>query len=562
MANCWVEDPKECFVLCRESDCAGTKVVSAHDPNDDAQQDLVQMSNVDTANILNNLRVRHKAGLAYTNAGKKGIVISVNPYRWINIYGTNVMRDHHEAMSTKEMPPHVFSIAADAYKALCSSGESQTVVTSGESGSGKTENAKQVFRFLAEIAGVDGVGGGSVSMQELLIQANPVLEAFGNSKTLRNDNSSRFGKLVNVHFDGSGRIVGAATRNYLLEKTRVSAPPASERNFHAFYQLLSMPPDEKAKRSLKGVGSHALLTKSMCTSVDGLDDAAEWEATAAAMDTLGFSAAEVESIIDVTSSLLHLGDLVLETDTSFGSHGDDYAKLGEGSKQAAILAAGLLGVDSLALTKALIQIQVRDTTNTLSVAAARKNRDAFVASVYSRLFDRLVERINGAAGNDIEQLEGSRFIGVLDIFGFEIFEVNSFEQLCINFANEKLQRNFTMTTFQQEEGLYTAEGIDFKHIEYVDNSLTLELLDKSGEKGLGAQRGARGIFQILDEEVHLPRTTDDTFLDKLNAAFGTEAGSKGGGGHPAYSTDFKKPKLFTIAHYAGQVEYNPSGFLE
>ena len=497
------------------------------------------------------------------------------------------MRDYYEAFGTKELAPHVFALASDAYKSLCMNHTSQTIVTSGESGSGKTENSKQVFRFLAEIAGVQTVNStgeptGTVSLAELLVHSNPVLEAFGNAKTLRNDNSSRFGKLVNVHFDGSGKIIGATTRNYLLEKTRVAAPPQGERNYHAFYQLIAgLSPDDKSSRGLNTVAAHRLLSgRGVERSIEGVDDTEEWEFTKEAMEKLGFEPTEVSAIIDITAACLVLADATIESDKGSGApavwrdgvkvaaeetekDGNDPSALSASSKEVLQVAAKLLGVDADELGTALISLKVRDTTNILSVTNARANRDAFVAGVYSKLFDRIVERINGAAGDAADDLtESSRFIGVLDIFGFEIFQTNSFEQLCINFCNEKLQRNFTETTFNAEEGLYTEEGISFEKIPYTDNTATLELLDLGGgAQKLGAARGARGILQILDEEVHLPNTTDATFLSKLQAAFGTTAGSKSGG-HPAYTTDFKRPGLFTVSHYAGKVEYNPKGFLE
>ena len=528
-----------------------------YDPVDEEQQDLVQMTNVDRPNILNTLRARHKAGATpYTSVG--GIIISVNPYRWMDIYGTAVMREHYESFGTKELAPHVFAIAADAYKSLCVHGHSQTIVTSGESGAGKTENSKQVFRFLAEIAGVQAGGGGEggVRMDELLIHSNPVLEAFGNAKTLRNDNSSRFGKLVTVLFDGSGKIVGANNKNYLLEKPRVSAPPSDERNYHAFYQLLSgLSAPDKSRRRLKSVGEHRLL-RSSCTSVAGLDDAAEWNATLAAMRALGFASEEIECIADVVAALLHLGDVEVVADKSASVHGDELAKL-DGGIVSLQPVSELLGVDNGAFAAALTSIKVRETVNTMTVDAARKNRDAVVAAMYSRLFDRIVQRINGAGGGADD--DSCMSIGVLDIFGFEIFEVNSFEQLCINFANEKLQRNFTMTTFHEEEGLYTSEGIAFEHIDYIDNTPVLELLDCVPPKGSAKKRG---LIQLLDSEVQLlPRSTDKTFLDKLNSDYGTAPGQKTGG-HPSYSVDFRTPDLFTIRHYAGDVAYTLHGFLE
>ena len=283
----------------------------------------MQMAHVDTPNILNTLRARHAEGAVYTAVGQLGILISVNPYRWMDIYGIELMREHYENFGTKELAPHVFALAADAYKALCIHGRSQCLVTSGESGSGKTENSKQVFRFLAEIAGVQrtpggGAGDGSagVSMQELLIHSNPVLEAFGNAKTLRNDNSSRFGKLVTVHFDTSGKIVGAYTRNYLLERTRVAAAPAGERNYHAFYQLLAgASAAERSARKLGTTGDYVMLRGGL-TTVEGVDDAAEWRVMRAAMSELGFSEEEQVACLDVTAALLHVGNAQFTTDSS------------------------------------------------------------------------------------------------------------------------------------------------------------------------------------------------------------------------------------------------------
>ena len=319
------------------------KKFSNRDVRDEKEADLVQMGNVDTPNILHTLRHRHKEGSVYTAVGVQGILISINPYKWMDIYGTGRMREYYEAFGDAELAPHVFALAADAYRSLCRHGTSQCLVTSGESGSGKTENSKQVFRFLAEIAGRQSSGdadggvapelrrdlsgsspsvipglsasaaasaaaGGTlaVSMQELLIHSNPLLEAFGNAKTLRNDNSSRFGKLVTVHFDGSGRIAGAFTRNYLLERTRVSSAPSGERNYHAFYQLLGGGTEkEKTSRFLPGTGgaaAHAMLRGGVL-SAGGIDDAAEWRITCNAMAELGFSADEQSALLDVLAAL-------------------------------------------------------------------------------------------------------------------------------------------------------------------------------------------------------------------------------------------------------------------
>ena len=523
-----------------------------YDTRDEECEDLVQMVNVDPPNMLNTLRKRHELGISpYSNVGQESIVISLNPYRWFDIYKPELMLEYYHLSAEKELGPHVFAIAAQAYRALCVTQASQSIVTSGESGSGKTENTKQVFRFLAEIAGKQAGGGGveasidvddvsHVGMEQILLHSNPVLESFGNAKTVRNDNSSRFGKLVKVHFDGWGRIIGSHTSNYLLEKTRVTTPEKGERGYHIFYMLLAgLSADEKKARKLKDLKSYAMLTRSGCTTVDGLDDKKEWGAMLDAMNALGIGATEQKQIFDISASVLHLTSVRFKTDKS-AAFGDNASSVEDPTLMQTV--AELLEVEYKPLLGAMTSYKIREQRAALSVEKAEKNRDAFAKAVHSVLFDWLVQRINLAASN--RSLEGTRFIGVLDIFGFEIFRTNSLEQLCINYANEKLQANFTTTVFKNEEGMYSEEGIAFTHIPYADNTPVLELIE--GVKGRG------GIIPMLEEESKLPNTTDKTLLDKLNAKFAD-------GKHPRYSTHFKTPTVFTIVHYAGDVVYNPFG---
>ena len=335
-----------------------------------------------------------------------------------------------------------------------------------------------------------------------------------------------------------------------------------------------------------------MLACSHCTQVETIDDDAEWAETLGAADKLGFSEDEVRQIEEVLAALLHLSNAEFDSETT--AHGDDCARLVDPCS--VDYAAYLLGVDRQMVKGGLIAIHVKtardDLMTRMSLANAIENRDAFVSAVYAGLFDWIVNRINAVGRSADEQARAAegdastlgKFIGVLDIFGFEIFQTNSFEQLCINFANEKLQRNFTMTTFQAEEGLYTQEAIDFEHIEYVDNQPVLDLLDfdpkragKAGQgstmvvissehaAGLAAKAGKRGIIQIIDEEVRLPKVSDrGTLLPKMNAAFGGDGAGKGA--HPAYGTDYRtreaQESLFTVKHYAGDVVYVIDGFLE
>ena len=359
-----VQDDGTVLATTLDGRTVSAKKFATCDKRDATEEDLVHMVNVDTPNILNTLRERHAAGTVYTAVGQAGILISINPYRWIDgLYETTLMRDHYDSFGTRDLAPHVFALASDAYKALCVYGSSQVIVTSGESGSGKTENSKQCFRFLAEIAGGQHGGGGSeasVMMQELLIASNPVLEAFGNAKTQRNDNSSRFGKLVTVHFDGSGRIMGAQTRNYLLERTRVHSAPCGERNYHAFYQLLmGGAVQEKTSRHLKGDSGafdYALLRGGV-RSAAGMDDAAEWRATCAALRQLGFTDEEQAAMFHVVAALLHLGNCEFVADGAV-AHGDDAAKLK--SPEPVERAAELLGAERMAFVGAMTGVRVRD----------------------------------------------------------------------------------------------------------------------------------------------------------------------------------------------------------
>ena len=297
------------------------------------------------------------------------------------------MYDYYRAFEATELSPHIFALAAEAYRALCASGQSQALVTSGESGAGKTENCRQVFRFLAEMAGAQGGGAhareaasdhGAVSLESLLVHANPVLEAFGNAKTLRNDNSSRFGKLVTVSFDGSGRIVGAHTRNYLLERTRCATPPEGERNYHSFYQLLrGAGPDVLTRCGLASAEplDYAMLARSACTAVDSIDDTAEWRATMDAARHLGFTDAETDAIVDVLGALLLLGNAHFESEST--AHGDDCAKLVDAA--CVEYAAHLCGADRRAMVGGMISYHIKtardDLMSRMSPAAAEKNRD-------------------------------------------------------------------------------------------------------------------------------------------------------------------------------------------
>eukprot|EP00736_Rhodelphis_marinus_P004893 Rmarinus@m.6382 len=385
------------------------------------------------------------------------------------------------------------------------------------------------------------VAGSKTNIQQAILQANPILEAFGNAKTLRNNNSSRFGKWVEVLFDADG-IVGSKTDNYLLEKSRLSFVPEGERNYHSFYQLTKGASDEQRKKwEVMTPDQYHYLTISSTMSVPNMDDAAEFKDTLKALGDLGFSTEDVDSLYRIVSGILHLGNVQLVPDAGSGAE--------EGCRVQDTVpvtkAATLLGIPEDQLLKVITTRKIRGSTYaSMTPAAAADSRDALAKALYSKLFDWIVQKINTATRPS--SVGSVRVIGVLDIFGFEIFQKNSFEQLCINYANEQLQQHFTRHTFKLEQRLYDDEGIRFKPVEYVDNQPMLDLIDR---------KSPPGILQMIDEETRVPKGSDLTLMGKLNDE--TFAGA-----HPNYLRGRGGTKLqFEVRHYAGLVRYDADGWL-
>eukprot|EP01137_Pigoraptor_chileana_P032461 Opistho-2@21853 len=457
--------------------------------------DLVQMDSIDEGMIIHNLRERFKKDIIYTNIGT--ILISVNPFKPLPLY-TPTMIDKYYRKGIRTMPPHIFDIADAAYRTMVETKGNQSILISGESGAGKTEATKQVLSYLAEVAGsVDGI-------EQNILFANPILEAFGNAKTLRNNNSSRFGKWVEILFDKAGRICGARTSNYLLEKSRVIFQTKGERNYHIFVQICKGANESLRKKlQLDPPEKYRCLTKGECVVIDGLDDSAEFNEMTEAMDRLGIEGKEQALVFELVAGILHLGNVEFvanEGDRAEGSKIKDKKELE--------IAAKLFQVEVAVLEKAVnnrtMQVKGQDPMLIpLDPIKAADNRDALMKTVYGNLFDWLVRRLNKSMA---PKGETSNLIGVLDIFGFEIFEKNSFEQLCINYANEKLQQHFNANTFSLEEALYQREQIKFTHVEFIDNQPCLDLIENRPE----------GILGMLDEEIKMPKGNDDTFLKKLH----------------------------------------------
>ncbi|XP_034598199.1 myosin-17 isoform X2 [Setaria viridis] len=421
---------------------------------------------------------------------------------------------------------------------MINEGKSNSILVSGESGAGKTETTKLLMRYLAFLGGRSGTGERTVEQQ--VLESNPVLEAFGNAKTVRNNNSSRFGKFVEIQFDKSGKISGAAIRTYLLERSRVCQINSPERNYHCFYFLCAAPSEDLKKYKLGDPSSFHYLNQSACIKVDGINDAEEYLATRNAMDTVGITEQEQEAIFRVVAAVLHLGNI----NFAKGREVDSSVIKDDKSRFHLNTAGELLMCDCGKLENALINREINTPegviTTTVGPNSATISRDGLAKQIYSRLFDWLVNRINASIGQDPDS---NKLIGVLDIYGFESFKTNSFEQLCINFTNEKLQQHFNQNVFKMEQEEYTREQINWSYIEFVDNQDVLDLIEKK----------PGGIIALLDEACMFPKSTHETLSQKLYEKFKNHK-------------RFTKPKLsrtaFTIQHYAGDVTYQSDQFLD
>ncbi|BAT95510.1 hypothetical protein VIGAN_08225400 [Vigna angularis var. angularis] len=502
----------------------------------DGVDDMTKLAYLHEPAVLHNLETRYAMNEIYTYTGN--ILIAINPFQSLShLYDTNVMQRYKGSM-VGDLSPHVFAIAEAAYREMMNEVKSNSILVSGESGAGKTETTKMLMQYLAYLGGHTASEGRTVEKQ--VLESNPVLEAFGNAKTVRNDNSSRFGKFVEIQFDKFGRISGAAIRTYLLEKSRVCQISDPERNYHCFYLLCASPPEEKEKYKLGDPKSFHYLNQSNCYELVGVNAAQEYLSTKRAMDIVGISQDEQDAIFRVVAGILHLGNINFSK-----SEETDFAVLEEEeSKFHLQTTAELLMCDVHALEDALCKRMMvtpeEIIKRSLDPLGATVSRDGLAKTIYSRLFDWLVQKINISIGQDPSS---KCLIGVLDIYGFESFQTNSFEQFCINFTNEKLQQHFNQHVFKMEQEEYTKEGIDWSYLEFVDNQDVLDLIEKK----------PGGIIALLDEACMFPKSTHETFSQKLYQTFKDHK-------------RFIKPKLtrsdFTVCHYAGDVQYQSEHFLD
>ncbi|XP_040861950.1 myosin-1 isoform X2 [Glycine max] len=491
----------------------------------DGVDDLMQLSYLNEPSVLFNLQYRYNHNMIYTKAGP--VLVAVNPFKKVPLYGN----DYIEAYKCKSIEsPHVYAITDTAIREMIRDEVNQSIIISGESGAGKTETAKIAMQYLAAL------GGGSGIENEIL-KTNPILEAFGNGKTLRNDNSSRFGKLIEIHFSETGKISGANIQTFLLEKSRVVQCNEGERSYHIFYQLCAGAPSSlREKLNLLSAEDYKYLRQSNCYSITGVDDAEEFRIVKEALDVVHISKGDQENVFAMLAAVLWLGNISF---TVVDNENHVQAVEDEGL----LTVAKLIGceIEDLKLTLSTRKMKVGNDiiVQKLTLSQAIDARDALAKSIYACLFDWLVEQINKSLA--VGKRRTGRSISILDIYGFESFNRNSFEQFCINYANERLQQHFNRHLFKLEQEEYIQDGIDWAKVEFEDNQDCLNLFEKK----------PLGLLSLLDEESTFPNGTDLTFANKLKQHLNSNSCFKG-----------EREKAFTVRHYAGEVTYDTSGFLE
>uniref|UniRef100_A0A8C0L8M7 Unconventional myosin-XV n=1 Tax=Canis lupus dingo TaxID=286419 RepID=A0A8C0L8M7_CANLU len=495
---------------------------------EDGVEDMTQLEDLQETTVLSNLKTRFERNLIYTYIGS--ILVSMNPYRMFGIYGPEQVQQYN-GRALGENPPHLFAIANLAFAKMLDAKQNQCIIISGESGSGKTESTKLILRYLAAMNQKRGI-------TQQILEATPLLESFGNAKTVRNDNSSRFGKFVEVFLEG-GMISGAITSQYLLEKSRIVFQAKNERNYHIFYELLAgLPAQLRQAFSLQEAETYYYLNQGGNCEISGKSDSDDFRRLLAAMEVLGFSGEDQDSIFRILASILHLGNVYFE---KYETDAQETASVVSAREIQAV--AELLQISPEGLQKA-ITFKVTETMREkiftpLTVESAVDARDAIAKVLYALLFSWLIARVNALVSPRQDTLS----IAILDIYGFEDLSFNSFEQLCINYANENLQYLFNKIIFQEEQEEYIREQIDWREITFADNQPCINLISLK----------PYGILRILDDQCCFPQATDHTFLQKCHYHHGA---------NPLYS----KPKMplpeFTIKHYAGKVTYQVHKFLD
>ncbi|KAL8510365.1 hypothetical protein ACS0TY_017249 [Phlomoides rotata] len=492
----------------------------------DGVDDLVQLSYLNEPSVLHNLQYRYLQDIIYSKAGP--VLVAFNPFKDLQIYGNDFINAYRKNLLDS---PHVYSVADTAYNAMMTDQVNQSIIISGESGSGKTETAKTATQYLA------AVGGGGGGIESKVLQASCILEAFGNARTERNENSSRFGKLTEIHFSESGQICGAKIQTFLLEKSRVVQLAHGERSYHVFYQLCSGASSGlRGRLRLKGASDYNYLNQSGCLEIHNIDDAQKFHNLTEALNTIKICKEDQEHIFEVLAAVLWLGNisfLVMDN--------QNHIKVAPG--EAVTNAATLMGCSEqdlvLALSTRKLQSGEDEVTIRLTLEEAIDARDGLASFMYASLFDWLIEEINLSLS--VGKHNPGCSISILDIYGFDSFKKNGFEHLCINYANERLQQHFNRHLFKLEQEDYELDGIDWKKVDFEDNQDSLYLFEKK----------PNGLISLLDEESNFSKATDLTFATKLKQHLNAKHCFRGGTGG-----------TFSVHHYAGEVVYDTGKFLE
>uniref|UniRef100_A0A8C2D6B7 Unconventional myosin-Va n=1 Tax=Cyprinus carpio TaxID=7962 RepID=A0A8C2D6B7_CYPCA len=496
------------------------------------ENDLTALSYLHEPAVLHNLKVRFMdSKLIYTYCGI--VLVAINPYETLPIYGTDII-NAYSGQNMGDMDPHIFAVAEEAYKQMARDERNQSIIVSGESGAGKTVSAKYAMRYFATVSG----SASEANVEEKVLASNPIMESIGNAKTTRNDNSSRFGKYIEIGFDKKYHIIGANMRTYLLEKSRVVFQADEERNYHIFYQLCASGhlPEFKALKLGKADDFH-YTKQGRNPVIDGIDDAKEMSTTRNAFTLLGVNESYQLGLFQILASILHLGNVEVKDRDS------DSSIIPPNNGHLSVFCE-LMGVTYQDMSHWLCHKKLKTATETyikpIPKLQAINARDALAKHIYAKLFNWIVDHVNKALHSTVKQ---HSFIGVLDIYGFETFEINSFEQFCINYANEKLQQQFNMHVFKLEQEEYMKEQIPWTLIDFYDNQPCINLIEAK-----------MGILDLLDEECKMPKGSDDSWAQKL---YNT---------HLKTCALFEKPRMsnkaFIIQHFADKVEYQCDGFLE
>ncbi|XP_057790720.1 myosin-2-like [Salvia miltiorrhiza] len=495
----------------------------------DEVDDLGQLSYLNEPSVLHNLQYRYSQDNIYSKAGP--VLLAVNPFKNVQLYGDDIVTAYRKKLLDS---PHVYAIADAAYNAMIVDEVNQSIIISGESGAGKTETAKIAMQYLAALGGGGGGGGG---IESKFIQTSCILEAFGNAKTTRNNNSSRFGKLIEIHFSAAGKISGAKIQTFLFEKSRVVQLAQGERSYHIFYQLCSGAPSAlRGRLRLRSASEYSYLNQSECLAIPNIDDAQKFHNLMGALDSIRICKEDQEHAFEMLAAVLWLGNISFLVI-------DNQKHIEVVSDEAVTNAAGLIGCSEQDLILTLSTRRVRagkdEVTKSLTLDQAMNTRDALARCIYVSLFDWLVEQINLSlsAGKD----NMGRSVSILDTYGFESLKNNSFEQFCINYANERLQQHFNQHLVKLEQEEYELDGIDWKKVDFEDNQDCVDLFEKK----------PIGLISILDELSNLPKATDLTFAAKLKHHLSTNRCFKG-----------ERGGTFSVRHHAGEVLYETEKFLE